>query len=98
MSHETPETYAWPAAATHEEMKAAMLPLAYRDRCAGLLIPLNKCRKESLYLPWKCNDERHAYEKCEYMEFQSRVNALQRQRAEAASAAAATDAAVIASD
>lgn len=23
-----------------------------------LLIPLNKCRKQTLYAPWKCEDER----------------------------------------
>jgi hypothetical protein len=40
--------------ATREEMSAARLPLAYRDSCANLLIPLNKCRQEEFYLPWKC--------------------------------------------
>ena len=24
----------------------------------SLLIPLNKCRKQTLYMPWKCEDER----------------------------------------
>ncbi len=24
----------------------------------SLLIPLNKCRKQTLYAPWKCEDER----------------------------------------
>lgn len=33
-----------------------------------LLIPLNKCRKQTLYAPWKCEDERHTYEKCQYDE------------------------------
>ena len=28
-----------------------------------LLIPLNVCRKDKLYLPWECENERHAYEK-----------------------------------
>ena len=40
--------------ATREEMSAARLPLAYRDSCAHLLIPLNKCRTEQWYLPWRC--------------------------------------------
>ena len=35
-------------------MSAARLPLAYRDTCAHLLIPLNRCRYEEWYLPWKC--------------------------------------------
>jgi len=35
-------------------MSAARLPLAYRDSCAHLLIPLNKCRFDNYYLPWRC--------------------------------------------
>ncbi len=35
-------------------MSAAKLPLQYRDSCAHLLIPLNRCRFETYYLPWKC--------------------------------------------
>lgn len=42
------------APATREEMSAAKLPLAYRDGCANLLIPLNRCRVDTYYLPWKC--------------------------------------------
>ena len=42
------------ARATREQMSAARLPLAYRDSCAHLLIPLNRCRFEEYYLPWKC--------------------------------------------
>ena len=41
-------------AATREEMSAAKLPIPYRDSCAHLLIPLNRCRYEEYYLPWKC--------------------------------------------
>ncbi|OTA87951.1 hypothetical protein M434DRAFT_399251 [Hypoxylon sp. CO27-5] len=62
-----------PAKATREEMRDAKLPLAYRDSCANLLIPLNRCRVDTYYLPWKCNDERHSYEKCQYEEFKKRV-------------------------
>ena len=40
--------------ATREEMSDARLPLQYRDSCAHLLIPLNRCRFEEYYLPWKC--------------------------------------------
>lgn len=39
-------------------MSAARLPLAYRDSCAHLLIPLNRCRFEEYYLPWKCEVRR----------------------------------------
>jgi len=42
------------AAATRKEMSDAKLPLQYRDSCAHLLIPLNKCRPAEWYLPWKC--------------------------------------------
>ncbi|KAK6068066.1 NADH-ubiquinone oxidoreductase B18 subunit [Seiridium cupressi] len=71
--------------ATREEMREAKLPLAYRDSCANLLIPLNRCRTDTYYLPWKCGvranrnrapgaaDERHSYEKCQYDEFKKRV-------------------------
>ncbi|KAI5925214.1 NADH-ubiquinone oxidoreductase B18 subunit-domain-containing protein [Camillea tinctor] len=62
-----------PPKATREEMRDAKLPLAYRDSCANLLIPLNRCRSETYYLPWKCEDERHSYEKCQYEEFKRRV-------------------------
>ena len=40
--------------ATREQMSEARLPLQYRDSCAHLLIPLNRCRYEEYYLPWKC--------------------------------------------
>jgi len=56
-----------------QAMANARLPLQYRDSCAHLLIPLNKCRVEEWYLPWKCENERHSYEKCQYVEFKKRV-------------------------
>ncbi|KAK4057871.1 hypothetical protein OIO90_001090 [Microbotryomycetes sp. JL221] len=52
--------------------KQARLPL-------GLLIPLNVCRHENLYATWKCDDFRHAYEKCEYDDYLSRMKALEKQ-------------------
>ncbi|KAJ1642291.1 hypothetical protein LPJ64_005856 [Coemansia asiatica] len=61
---------------TAQEMAEARLPLRYRDYCAHLLIPLNKCRHRSMYLPWKCEEERHAYEKCEYEDFMRRSKIL----------------------
>ena len=42
------------AAASRQAMADARLPLQYRDSCAHLLIPLNKCRHNEYYLPWKC--------------------------------------------
>eukprot|EP00500_Bicosoecida_sp_ms1_P002387 CAMPEP_0203815850 /NCGR_PEP_ID=MMETSP0115-20131106/12774_1 /ASSEMBLY_ACC=CAM_ASM_000227 /TAXON_ID=33651 /ORGANISM="Bicosoecid sp, Strain ms1" /LENGTH=74 /DNA_ID=CAMNT_0050724749 /DNA_START=27 /DNA_END=251 /DNA_ORIENTATION=+ len=54
--------------ASAEEMKAARIDVAFRDYCAHLLIPLNECRHQTAYLPWKCGHERHEYEKCQYGE------------------------------
>ncbi|KAK5114157.1 hypothetical protein LTR62_002727 [Meristemomyces frigidus] len=62
--------------ATRDQMSAARVPLAYRDSCAHLLIPLNRCRYENYYLPWRCGDERHGYEKCQYEEFKLRVKKM----------------------
>jgi len=33
----------------------------------SLLLPLNVCRKDKYYLPWECENERHAYEKCVFV-------------------------------
>ena len=45
-------------AASREAMSEAKIPLAYRDSCANLLIPLNRCRFNEYYLPWKCEVKR----------------------------------------
>ena len=55
-----------------EAMRAAKVPLPFRDFCAHLLVPLNQCREQTYYLPWKCHAERHAYEKCEHEELRCR--------------------------
>ncbi|WVQ85444.1 hypothetical protein IAT38_007609 [Cryptococcus sp. DSM 104549] len=73
--------------ATQEEMEAARLPLAWRDQCSALAIPLNICRHKEFYLPWKCEDERHKYEKCQYDDYIRRMKVLVRQKKEAAEAA-----------
>ncbi|KAG0306776.1 hypothetical protein BGZ98_001737 [Dissophora globulifera] len=70
--------------ATAKEMKDARLPLGYRDACADLLIPLNKCRSETYYLPFKCSDERHAYEKCQYDDYLRRMKAAEEKKRAAA--------------
>ncbi|GAM24616.1 hypothetical protein SAMD00019534_077910, partial [Acytostelium subglobosum LB1] len=80
--------------ATQEEMEINNIPLNFRDYCAHLLIPLNKCRVKEYYLPWQCGDERHAYEKCQYDEYLLRMNKKQildhekEQKKKAAAAAA----------
>ncbi|BGO98530.1 hypothetical protein JCM10021v2_002190 [Rhodotorula toruloides] len=63
-----------PQPATQEEAKKARLPL-------GLLIPLNVCRHDNLYMTWKCDDERHAYEKCQYEDYISRMKLLSAKKA-----------------
>ena len=59
--------------ALQEELRKAKVFVGHRDFCAHLLIPLNKCRRKNLYLPWRCEHERHEYEKCEYVEYKRRV-------------------------
>ncbi|KAH7515450.1 hypothetical protein FEM48_Zijuj10G0027500 [Ziziphus jujuba var. spinosa] len=70
--------------ATQEEMVESRVPLAYRDQCAHLLIPLNKCRQSEFYLPWKCENERHVYEKCQYELVMERMLKMQKIREEEA--------------
>ncbi|PKA48120.1 NADH dehydrogenase [ubiquinone] 1 beta subcomplex subunit 7 [Apostasia shenzhenica] len=69
-----------PMIATQEEMVEARVPIPYRDECAHLLIPLNKCREKEFYLPWKCEVERHSYEKCEYELVMERMLQMQKIR------------------
>ncbi|XP_073032406.1 NADH dehydrogenase [ubiquinone] 1 beta subcomplex subunit 7 [Primulina eburnea] len=66
--------------ATQEEMAEAKVPIPYRDQCAHLLIPLNKCRHAEFFLPWKCETERHSYEKCEYELVMERMLQMQKIR------------------
>jgi len=54
-----------------EEVKNARVPMANRDYCVD--IPLNECRRENYYLPWKCEHERHAYELCQYKLYKLRT-------------------------
>jgi len=67
--------------ATQEEMDAARLPLYARDYCAHLLIPLNECRRATLFAPWECKHDRHVYEKCMYVEYKKRVASLAAEKA-----------------
>ena len=66
-------TAPFPCYFPQEEMQAANIDMVYRDYCAHLLIPLNQCRRKSLFLPWKCEHERHAYELCQYKEYKRRM-------------------------
>ncbi|KAJ8514565.1 hypothetical protein ONZ45_g852 [Pleurotus djamor] len=71
-------------AASQAELKAHKVPLGWRDQCSALLIPLNVCRRNEMYVPWKCDHERHTYEKCQYDDYVSRMKALSKQKAAAA--------------
>ncbi|KDQ29910.1 NDUFB7, NADH dehydrogenase 1 beta subcomplex, 7, 18kDa [Pleurotus ostreatus PC15] len=70
--------------ASQTELKANKVPLGWRDQCSALLIPLNACRRDTMYLPWKCEDERHVYEKCQYDDYVRRMKALSKQKLAAA--------------
>ncbi|KAK2461272.1 hypothetical protein APHAL10511_006799 [Amanita phalloides] len=70
--------------ASQAELKANRVPLAWRDGCSALLLPLNVCRKNTWYLPWECEHERHGYEKCQYEDYVRRMNALVKRKQAAA--------------
>lgn len=54
---------------TQDELDAAYVPFELRDSCTHLLLPLNMCRQDNRFVPWKCTQLRHAYEKCQYEEY-----------------------------
>jgi hypothetical protein len=66
--------------ASKADMKKHKIPICWRDQCAGLLIPLNVCRKETWYNPLECTHERHMYEKCQHREYQKRIDAMDEHR------------------
>jgi NADH dehydrogenase (ubiquinone) 1 beta subcomplex subunit 7 len=53
---------------SQEELNKTQIPLQWRDYCSHLLPALNKCRVDNYYLPWKCEMERIAWQKCQYDE------------------------------
>ena len=57
---------------SQKEMMDAQVPLAMRDYCAHVLIPLNKCRRENIYMKWACEHEKHSYEICLFKEYERR--------------------------
>jgi len=54
---------------SREELKRHEIPVALRDYCAHLVVPLLECRKRSYWLPWYCEHEAHEYEVCQYKEY-----------------------------
>ena len=55
--------------------------IAWRDSCADLLTTLNKCRRMSGYLPWKCEHERHTFDACAHHVYEHRVEVMKEKRA-----------------
>lgn len=72
-----------------QELKANQIPVAYRDKCAHLLVDLNKCRRETFFNPDKCTHQRHIYEECQYIAWSARCEAKKKEMAAAAAKAAA---------
>ncbi|KAA8498993.1 NADH dehydrogenase ubiquinone 1 beta subcomplex subunit 7 [Porphyridium purpureum] len=68
--------------ATKEEMRRAHVPLAWRDNCAHLLIPLNECRWDTWWNPNKCMPERKAYMTCQDTEYERRVRVATKRKKE----------------
>ncbi len=70
--------------ASVEQMNAARIPVEFRDYCAHLLLPLNKCRRRHYYMPWHCEHERHSYEVCQYEDYAERAKEMENIRSEGA--------------
>ena len=70
-------------------LKDQQVPIALRDNCAHLLVPLNSCRRDTLFSPEKCGHERHIYEECQYIAWLKRIEAKKDAKAEAYAAARA---------
>ncbi|KAI9203255.1 NADH-ubiquinone oxidoreductase B18 subunit-domain-containing protein [Polychytrium aggregatum] len=73
------------------ELDKTQIPHAWRDYCAHLLPDLNRCRIDSYYLPWHCENERMAWQKCQYDDYQRRMRVLAKERKDAANASVAAE-------
>lgn len=62
-----------------ELLKREQVRLAFRDTCAHLLVPLNRCRQAKFFSPFACGHERHTYEQCQYYAYLQRVEAKKQQ-------------------
>ena len=69
-------------------LKKHRIPLAFRDSCAHLLIPLDECRRETYFNPDQCGHQRHTYEECQFIAWSQRVEAKKELNATAAAAEA----------
>jgi NADH dehydrogenase (ubiquinone) 1 beta subcomplex subunit 7 len=57
---------------TPQEMADHHVPMHVRDYCAHILIPLNICRRKTLFFPNACAEDMHSYEICMYKEYERR--------------------------
>ena len=62
-----------------QSLKDHKIPVAYRDNCAHLLVPLNVCRRQTFFSPNQCQHQRHIYEECEYIAWLGRVESKKKQ-------------------
>ena len=58
-----------------QSLADARVPLSFRDTCGHLLVPLNKCRRQTWWSPNRCGHERHTYEECLYNSYLQRCEA-----------------------
>ncbi|KAI8614697.1 NADH-ubiquinone oxidoreductase B18 subunit-domain-containing protein [Chytriomyces sp. MP71] len=65
---------------SQQELQKERIPLAFRDYCAHLLPDLNKCRRANWYMPWHCEEERVAWNKCQYDDYQRRMKILEKRK------------------
>jgi len=63
-----------------EELRKENVAQAYRDFCAHLLVPLNRCRYDNLFLPSRCQHEKHLYEQCVYEDYLLRLEEVKRDK------------------
>jgi NADH dehydrogenase (ubiquinone) 1 beta subcomplex subunit 7 len=70
-----------------ELLKKHRIPLGLRDSCAHLLIPLDECRRETLFNPDRCTHQRHTYEECQFIAWSQRVEDKKQMKAAEAAAA-----------
>ncbi len=55
---------------SEKELDEKNVPLHLRDPCVRHVMQLNDCRHETYYMPWKCEDERVRYERCQYKQYE----------------------------
>ncbi|RKO99083.1 hypothetical protein CXG81DRAFT_15045 [Caulochytrium protostelioides] len=65
---------------TEKELEKHQIPLHWRDYCSHLLPALMECQKKNNYAPWKCEEERLTWMKCQYDDHMRRMKIAERER------------------